>query len=246
MRALAVAKALGPVDARSVARDPMLRWLLVLVPLFALAVRFAVPGVTAWLAAELRFDLVPYYALITSFMGMVAGGLVGTVVGFLLLDQRDDETLPALLVTPMSLGDYLAYRLTAPTLLAVPLAVLAYEIAALVPISAAQVVACALTAAPFAVLYAVFIGSMAANKVQGLALVKGVGILQVPALIAWFVPWPWHELAGIVPHYWPLKVFWEFDAGRPLSGWAHAALGIAYQSVWVAFFARRLARVTHR
>jgi fluoroquinolone transport system permease protein len=223
----------------------MLRWLLVLVPLFALAVRFVVPGVTVWLEAELGFDLVPYYALITSFMGMVAGGLVGTVIGFLLLDQRDDETLPALLVTPMSLGDYLAYRLTAPTLVAMPLAAVAYWIAALVPISAAQVVACALTAAPLAVLYALFIGSMAANKVQGLALVKGIGILQVPALIAWFVPWPWHELAGIVPHYWPLKVFWEFDAGRPFSGWLHAAVGIAYQGAWVAFFARRLVRVTH-
>jgi fluoroquinolone transport system permease protein len=224
----------------------MLRWLLVLVPLFALAVRFAVPGLTAWLAAELGFDLVPYYALITSFVGMMAAGLAGTVIGFLLLDQRDDETLPALLVTPMSLGDYLAYRLAAPVLVAMPLAVLAYAIAALIPVSAAQVVACALTAAPLAVLYALFIGSMAANKVQGLALVKGVGILQVPALIAWFVPWPWHELAGIVPHYWPLKVFWEFDAGRPFSGCVHAAVGIAYQSAWAAFFARRLARVTHR
>ncbi len=245
MRALAVARALGPVDARSVARDSMLRWLLVLVPLFAGAVRLVVPGLTTWLEAELGFDLRPYYALITSFVGMMAAGLVGTVIGFLLLDQRDDQTLPALLVTPMSLGDYLAYRLTVPTLLAVPLAMLAYAIAALVPISAVQVAASALTAAPLAVLYAVFIGSVAANKVQGLALVKGVGILWVPAVIAWFVPWPWHELAGVVPHYWPLKVFWEFDAGRPFSGWTHAALGVAYQGAWVAFFARRLARVTH-
>jgi fluoroquinolone transport system permease protein len=243
---VAVARALGPVDVRSVTRDPMLRWLLVLVPGFALAIRYAVPALTGWLAAELSFDLVPYYALITSFVGMMAAGLVGTVIGFLLLDQRDDQTLPALLVTPMSLGDYLVYRLTAPTALAVPLAALAYAIAALVPLSAAQLVACAVTAAPLAVLYALFIGSMAANKVQGLALVKGVGILWVPAVIAWFVPWPWHELAGLVPHYWPLKVFWEFDAGRPLSGWAHAALGVAYQGAWIAFFARRLARVTRR
>jgi fluoroquinolone transport system permease protein len=177
---------------------------------------------------------------------MMAAGLVGTVVGFLLLDQRDDQTLPALLVTPMSLGDYLVYRLPVPTLLAVPLATLAYAIAALVPISAAQVCASALTAAPLAVLYAAFIGSVAANKVQGLALVKGVGILWVPAVLAWFAPWPWHELAGVVPHYWPLKVFWEFDAGRPLSGWVHAALGVAVQGAWIAVFARRLARVTRR
>jgi fluoroquinolone transport system permease protein len=243
---LAVARALGPVDARSVARDSMLRWLLLLVPVFALGVRFGVPGLAAWLQGELGFDLVPYYTLLMSFVGMMAAALVGTVIGFLLLDQRDDQTLPALLVTPMSLADYLGYRLAAPTLLAIPLSLAAYGIAGLMPVSAAQVIASALTAAPLSILYALFIGSVAANKVQGLALVKGVGILWVPAVIAWFVPWPWQELAGVVPHYWPLAVFWEFEAGRALSGWGHAAIGIGYQGALIGLFARRLARVTRR
>jgi fluoroquinolone transport system permease protein len=181
-----------------------------------------------------------------SFLGMMAAGLTGTVIGFLLLDQRDDQTQPALLVTPMSLGDYLVYRLSVPTLLAIPLAMAAYGIAGLVPLSLGQVIAAALTAAPLAVLYALFIGSLAANKVQGLALVKGVGILFVPAVFAWFVPWPWQELAGVVPHYWPLKVFWEFAAGRALSGWLHAAVGIVYLGGLVMLFARHLARVTRR
>jgi len=44
-----------------------------------------------------------------SFVGVSATGIVGTVIGFVLLDQRDDQTLPALLVTPMSLGDDVRY-----------------------------------------------------------------------------------------------------------------------------------------
>ena len=53
--------------------------------------------------------MVPYYTLVMSFVGVSATGIVGTVIGFVLLDQRDDQTLPALLVTPMSLGDDVRY-----------------------------------------------------------------------------------------------------------------------------------------
>ena len=50
------------------------------------------------------------------FLPLMVAGMVGTVVGFLLLDQRDDQTMTALLVTPLSLGDYLRYRMTLPML----------------------------------------------------------------------------------------------------------------------------------
>ena len=39
---------------------------------------------------------------------MTAPGIVGMVVGFLLLDERDERTLSALRVTPLSMRRYLA------------------------------------------------------------------------------------------------------------------------------------------
>lgn len=38
-----------------------------------------------------------------SFLPLVAAGMIGTVVGFLLLGERDEQMMPALLVTPLSL-----------------------------------------------------------------------------------------------------------------------------------------------
>ncbi len=245
MRTVEVIRALGPIDARNIARDSMLRWLVVLTPGMGLLFRFAVPLATEVLDRELGFDLLPYYPLVMSFIGVVAAGIVGTVIGFLLLDQRDDQTLPALLVTPLSLNDYLAYRLAVPMVVAVLMTMIMFPLAGLTDLTVAQVVTTSLCAAPLAPMYALFIGGFAANKVQGFALAKAIGILFIPVIAAWFVAPPWQDLLGIVPLYWPLKVFWLFDEGSA-SAWAYALVGVAYQALVLWLLARRFARVVRR
>ena len=162
---------------------------------------------------QFGFDLVPYYPLLMSFLPLIAAGMIGTVVGFLLLDQRDDQTLTALLVTPLSLPDYLSYRLSGLMLLSVVFGALMVPLAGLSETTALQVVVTAVTAAPLAPIYALFLGTFAANKVQGFALAKAVGVVMVPCILSYFVTGPWQSAFGFVPHYWPLKVFWLFDDG---------------------------------
>jgi fluoroquinolone transport system permease protein len=45
-----------------------------------------------------------------------------------------------------------------------------------------------------------------ANKVEGLALTKGAGILVSTPLAVQFLPWPWEVLILIFPTFWPAKV----------------------------------------
>ena len=66
----------------------------VLTPLFGLLFRFAVPVVADVLMEQLEFDLVPYYPLIMSFLGLIMAGILGTVIGFLLLNRVNADTLP--------------------------------------------------------------------------------------------------------------------------------------------------------
>ena len=245
MRTIQVIRSLGPVDVRSVTRDSMLLWLVLLTPGMALGIRYAVPLVTDLLDVRLGFDLHPYYPLVMSFVGPIATGIVGTVIGFLLLDQRDDRTLSALLVTPLTLNDYVAYRLALPMLVCLPLTLIMFPLAGLTDLTVAQVVAVAICSAPLAPMYALFIGSFAANKVQGFALAKGIGVLSIPAVVAWFVSPPWQWLLGINPLYWPLKVFWAFDAGDAWA-WAYVVVGLAYQSALLWLLTRHFGRVMRR
>jgi fluoroquinolone transport system permease protein len=246
MRTTAAFRSLGAIDAHNVARDSMLRWIAVFTPAFGLLFRFAAPPVADALRRQLNFDLVAYYPLLMSFLPLIVAGMVGTVVGFLLLDERDDQTMMALLVTPLSLGDYLRYRLSGLMLLSVVFGAVMVPLAGLTATTPLQAVVSAVTAAPLAPIYALFLGTIADNKVQGFALAKAVGLVMVPCIVAYFVTGPWQSAFGLIPHYWPLKVFWLFDEGATRAALVHALIGLAWQSVLLMVLVRRFSHVARR
>ena len=243
--AAAVIRALGPIDLKSVARDSMLRWLIGTPIVLAFVFRWGVPAVDGWLAERYAFDLTPYYPLLTSFLVLMIPTLLGSVVGFLLLDQRDDRTLTALQVTPLTVQGYLAYRIAVPMAVSVPVMMASIAIADLVEMGGVAAFAAAVQAAPTAPLYALFVAAFAANKVQGFALLKGVGVLTWPPVCAWFIASPWQVAIGLDPLYWPLKLFWMLEAGEPRVALYFLA-GLGYQGGLIALLLRRLKAVIAR
>ena len=241
----AVIRALGPIDLRSVARDSMLRWLIGMPIVLAFVFRWGIPALDGWLGEQYAFDLTPYYPLLTSFLVLMIPTLMGSVVGFLLLDQRDDRTLTALQVTPLTVQGYLAYRIAVPMAVSVPVMMASVAVADLVDMGVVAAFAAAVQAAPTAPLYALFVAAFATNKVQGFALLKGVGVLTWPPVIAWFISSPWQVAIGVDPLYWPLKVFWMLEAGEPYAALYFLA-GLAYQGLLIALLARRFKTVIAR
>ena len=206
--------ALLAADLRNITRDSMLRFLLLYPVIIGLVMRWLVPLVTRALAD--RLDLTVYYPLLGSFFALlIMPALTGTVVGFMVLDERDSGTLRALQVTPLSMGGYLLYRTAFQVVLCV---VGSYIITALMGMLAVPWLALlplALLAALEAPLFAMLFASLAANKVQGVAVMKGLSLLMVLPFVAWFVSPPWQWLFGIVPTFWPIKAAWLLAAGQP-------------------------------
>ncbi len=102
MSILTVLQTLAPIDAKNIRRDDLLRWIIVAPVAMALAIRWLIPLLLGRLAEILRIDLMAYYDSFSSFMLiLLVPYLAGMVIGFLLLDQRDDGTLVALQVTPL-------------------------------------------------------------------------------------------------------------------------------------------------
>ncbi len=111
MRALAVLRALGPIDAKIIRRDSCLGWVLFLPLLIAALVRWGVPWLTDRLEATVGFDLVPYHMLIASYVVvLMVPLLVGQIIGFLLLARAGFEPVAtwqivyAILVLALSAG----------------------------------------------------------------------------------------------------------------------------------------------
>ena len=235
-------QAFGTADVKSVRRDSMLRWMPLLPVVLAVAVRLGFPLVLERLGQFFNLDLLPYFApLASSALLLITPIMYGMIVGFLFLDQRDDGTLTALRVTPVSLQNYLAYRLSVPMLLSVVMTPLAFAIAGVSGVNFPALLLCTLAAAPLAALVAMSLAAFAENKVQGFALQKAGSVFLLPAVAAYFVPAMWQPFFWPLPTYAPVKLYWSLASGDP-RWWAYLVGGLLFQSCLVLLLLRRLQR----
>ena len=100
----------------------------------------------------------------------------------------------------------------------------------IVPTPYVNLLPVALAAAWNAPIYAVLLATFAGNKVQRLALMKGVGVFYIAPSTVWFTPDPWQWLLSVMPTYWPVKAFWQLPAGQRY--WPALVLGTVVSAVY--------------
>jgi fluoroquinolone transport system permease protein len=237
-------RALAATDARNISRDALLRFLLLYPFILGFVARWLLPIATEGLA-EQHVDLVPHYNLIIAYFGiLITPQLGGLVIGFLLLDERDDRTLSALQATPLSMNTYLAYRLAIPVLVSFGGTYLVLWLMNVGDMPYGKLLPIALLAALEGPIFGLMLVAVAKNKVQGLALMKGLGIFTVAPIAAWFVAEPWQYLFGLIFTYWPAKAFWQAMDGEPMG--LSIAIGLVLHLVILALLLRRFNRVLYR
>ena len=246
MYRLSVLKALGTGDLKNVQRDSMLSWLALMPPVIALLIRILVPLLTTWLMETYAFDLTPYYPAIMSYVFILAAPvLFGVIIGFLLLDERDDDTLTALQVTPFTLNKYLVYRISLPIILTLIMLPLLFPLIGLMTMPLIPLCAVTLVASLEAPLFALFLASFAENKVAGFALMKASSlIIELPILAFFFQGSAWEYLAAIIPTYWPMKIFWIASDGG--NYWGYFVIGLVFHLALLGVLLKQFNRVMHR
>lgn len=231
-------------DIKMVYRDSLLRW-MVFVPFFyAVVLRWLVPIVRDALLDQ--FDLAAYYPLLVSYVLVsVPPLLFGMVAGFLLLDERDDDTLTAIRVTPMPLAGYLFYRVLIPLILSFITTLIVIPMAGLTQQSSTHLIIIALHAALEAPIVGLALVCFAENKIQGFAILKVLGTFLLIPLGAFFLQGPWQYVSGIFPHFWPAKTFW-IATGNSGSFLACTLVGVLYHIILGWYFLKRFRTVLQR
>lgn len=213
MHTLHLYRALIPVDLKNIRRDSLLMWIPLMPFMVALLYRLAIPKLTLWASTEFNADLTTIYPLLMSAFILLVPLLAGMIIGFLLLDERDDRVLTALMVTPMPMSSYLFYRLSLPVVLGVIMTIVCYPIAGLVPLSLGELILMAGLMSLSAPILALVLATFASNKVVGFTVMKLInGVLMIPT-VAYFSDSVWAHLAGILPTFWALKAFWLLADG---------------------------------
>jgi len=226
-------------DFKNIRRDSLLAFMLAVPWLLVVVFRLVLPPVRNWLAATYQIALEPYYPLILSMLIILQlPFLFGVVYGFLILDEKDEHILMALQVTPVTISGYVRYRITAAlifSLVYVMLILAATGMADLPQLAAFS--PAVFLGGLLSVLLMLFLIVFAGNKVEGLALMKGMGILMMGPLAAFFMESKWQILLGILPSYWPAKVFWLISDGKAV--WGYVTVGAAYISLLIFILYRR-------
>jgi len=239
----AALRTLLATDARLLWRDPLLIWMTAVPILMALLIKIVVRGV-AQLFPAVAAALPAYHPLIMGGYLMTAPGMIGFVIGFLLLDERDAGTIRALRVTPVPFWQYLMYRLIGPLVAGTAATIIGYPLTQLSPMPIVTLLPIAAVGAIAAPMLAFALAAMAPNKVAGFAVVKVLNAVNLLPIAAYFLPLPLQYAAGILPTYWPMRALWSAASGQAygiplLTGLlvgAAAILLLAHQ------FERRLSR----
>ncbi|CAM4339037.1 Fluoroquinolones export permease proteinc/MT2760 [Mycobacterium basiliense] len=235
IRALA---AFGRNDLRGTYRDPLLVMIVLAPVIWTSAVMLLTPRATNMLANRNGFDLVPYYPLIlTAFLLLTSIIIVGGLAGFLVLDEVDAGTLTVLRVTPVPLWAFFAYRAATVMVVTTVYVVATMSFSGILePSLVASLIPIGLLAGLSAVVTLLLILSVANNKIQGLAVLRALGMLiaGLPCL-PWFIHSDWSFAFGVLPPYWAAKTFWV--ASGHGTWWPYLIAGTAYNLaiVWALF-----------
>ncbi len=194
----------------------------------------------------LTSTLADFYPMIVAWIVIFTGALLaGTIFGFMLLDEKEDNTIKAMLVTPVSFHQYVLYRVGGPTVLAffIVAGMMLFIDQALVPLWQLLLIAAgASLSAPIA---ALFYATFAENKVQGFAVSKFAGIAGWLIILGWFVAEPLQWLFGLFPPFLISKAYWMALEGQGL-WWAVLLGGIVLQAGLLFLMMQRFNKVAYR
>ncbi len=188
-------------DIRYMKKDPMV-WMIAIAPVMLILVyHFAV----------LRFEfLLTFKSALQYIFTVITSFLVGVVLGFRMLDEKDEHMLSFYAVSPLGLRGYIMLRI----MMSIVLAAVCTAILVLFNIiPRAYVVFIGLQAVLIAPLTFLIIGVLGLNKIQGLTLVKIMGMPIILPVLKLIKENPLDKIFVLVPSYnlFQLIVLEEFN-----------------------------------
>lgn len=227
---------------KRIGKDNLLLLLLIYPALLALVGKLLIPLLRG--AFIDRFDLMDHYPALLVFFIISNPYIYGALAAFTLLDEREENVLQAIRVTPLTLLRYLCTKVFFFVIVSIISGMFITWFLDLVTISFWEsfvINTLIATSAPFSM---ILINSCANNRLEGFALVKGTGFMIILPLMAFYVSENWHFLLALIPGYWPAMSINKI--AHPAFGfmpyWGYSLVGLAYILILTALFFERFKR----
>lgn len=223
-------------DFKVIRRDSMF-FMSILAPfIITILAKIGIPIISNFLMEKYMFNLKDYYVLILSFIIIIIPYILGMVYGLLLLDEKDENVLLYIEVTPLSKNGYIFYKMLSPVILSIILLVFALPFIGIKEVDIFKIIPVITMSAFESPLLAMFIVSFAANKIEGLAYCKGVGIIMLIPFLVYFFPAKWSILLAIFPTYWATEAFFNaFRSGNVFFCYTFVGIVVHALYIYVAY-----------
>jgi len=193
------ARALLRKDMLTVFRNRLMLLLIVVPPVFAGVMRIILVKVAkryvSWLPPDVEVLFAPLVA-------MMPGYLVGTAAGFGLVTERETRAAVSLRVMPVSGRLFSLYQSGWQAILAMLLAPLCLWVFGVPPASWAEALIVIAALSLGAGLLAFMLGSLAANRIEALAVSKMTGVLLLTPVAVFLAPPAVQLVVAWSPWYW--------------------------------------------
>ncbi len=208
-------------------RDPMMIFMLAYPLIIASVVRFGIP------VAEEQFliSVQPFNHVIAAVIMLLTSSISGAIIGFSILDDRDDKILYAIDVSPVSFDMYMGFRFIMSFSLTYIGSIVALLISGIGGIPLYALLLVPMGIGLFSSVLAMFINFFATNKVEGFAMMKaGAMIIVFPVASLFFTDFK-EFFFGFEPNFWVVKalsvamlptVDWN------LGFWGYFPVGVIY------------------
>ncbi len=223
-------------DSKNIFRDPMISIIPFVPVLAAFALSYLIPYINT------LFAIKEYYHIFTVFIIILSPMVYSMVIGFMLLEDRDEQLLSYISITPSGKGGYLSRKMFIPVVASFLITLISVPVSRLSPVHGFFLVFPALVSASGVPLFALFLAGFANNKVEGLAYAKGSGVLFLSILFAFFLPEPIQYIAGFIfPYYWVARVFEtvRMTEVNYLRIVIETAVGLSVNILWTYLFLRK-------
>ena len=222
-------------DIKFLRGDPMLI-LSMMVPLILWALmHFIFPVLEKVIMGQWNVDISPYYNQAGTFFLMVIPMMIGMVYGFILLDERDAGIITAISVTPTGKKGYLMIRMGMPTALSLIFIILYLYLLQLTGVLGVfQLIIISILVSSQSLVLLLVLGAIAHNKVMGMAISKGFGILLMGPLLDYGLPAPFNWFGAYSPLFWASRSLLVESTER---FWIYASLTFIFHLliIWILF-----------
>ena len=226
--------ALARGDLKLLVRDSTLD-MAVFGPLAITILLFFLPSIEALILIKFGFDPGPFRLFIVSFLSLIPGMLFAMIYGFIVLDERDEEVIDFISITPLRKEGYLTYKLIMPMLLSAGFFLFIIYATSLVRLNPIHAMGIAIMVAIETAIGTLFLVAFSENKVEGLAFSKVLGIMYLAIPLVFFWNSSWHWISAFLPPFWIAKAFIHSQTSS-IWIWGDLVLGTAVHLVILQYF----------